>query len=93
MFDYFTVVNSILRTGPEPLDAAASVDISWSGTGERTRVENAELGFAGNYENATASVEWSASNSAGYHFSTVGSSSVAVHHAYTAHLRTGQFHP
>ncbi len=93
MFDYFTVANALVRTGPDPLGASASVDIAWTGTGERTQVKNAEQGFAGNYENANASVEWSASNDAGYHFSTAGSTGVAVHHAFTATLRTGVFHP
>lgn len=93
MLDYFTVGNALTRLGPDPLGAIASVDIVWSGTGERTQVRNAEQGFAGNYENATAAVEWSASNSDGYHFSTAGSSGVHVPHAFTAHLRTGVFHP
>ena len=93
LLDYFTVVNAILRTGSDPLDTTASVDIAWSGTGERMRVENDDQGFAGNYENADASVQWSASNSAGYSFSTAGSSDVTVAHAFTAKLRTGSFHP
>lgn len=93
LLDYFDVVNAILRNGPDPLAATASVDIAWSGTGERLQVENDEQDFAGNYENATSSVQWSASNEAGYFFSTANSSQVSVTHAFTAHLRTGSFYP
>lgn len=93
LLDYIDVVNAILRVGPDPLPASASVDIAWSGTGERTQVKNVEQGFAGNYENANASVQWSASNGAGYAFSTANSSEVSVTHAFTAQLRTGSFHP
>lgn len=93
LLDYFNVFNAILRGGDDPLQATASVDIAWSGTGERAQVRNSDLGFAGNYENANASVQWSASNSAGYSFSTANSSDVSVAHAVTAQVRTGSFHP
>ena len=93
MFDYFTGDNAILRTGPAPIDATASVDIQWTGTGARLKVDNDQAGFRGSYENATGSIEWSASNAAGYFFSTANSSPTTVTHAFTAHVRNGVFYP
>jgi hypothetical protein len=87
MLDYFTVVNALFRNGPEPVSATASVDIGWQGTGERLQVENGDQGFSGQYENASGSIQWSASNADGY------SRNVLVTHAFTAHVRTGVFHP
>ena len=92
MFDYIDLANALGHV-EEPLDAWASVDIGWSGTGERAHVENAAQSFGGKYENANASVHWSASNETGYFFSTEGSTRSAVHHAFTAKVRTGVFHP
>jgi hypothetical protein len=93
MFDYFTGVNSILRDGSDPIDATASVDIQWTGMGERLQVDNDTAGFGGQYENASATIEWSAENAAGYFFSTVNSSPTTIRHAFTAHVRNGVFHP
>jgi hypothetical protein len=94
MFDYFTEVNSILRDGSAPIvDATASVDIQWTGTGERLKVDNGTAGFGGLYENATATIEWSAENAEGYFFSTVNSSQTIVRRAFTAHVRNGVFPP
>ena len=54
MFDYFTGENAILRDGSAPIvDATASVDIQWTGTGERLQVDNDTAGFGGQYENAS----------------------------------------
>jgi hypothetical protein len=94
MFDYFTGGNTILRDGSAPIiDATASVDIQWTGTGERLQVDNDHAGFGAQYEHASATIEWSAENSEGYFFSTVNSSQTAVTHAFTAHVRNGVFHP
>ena len=94
MFDYFTNENSILRDGSAPIvDATASVDVQWTGTGERLQVDNDTAGFGGQYENASSSIEWSAENAEGYFFSTVNSSVTTVRHAFTAHVRNGVFHP
>jgi hypothetical protein len=96
MFDYFTEVNSILRDGSAPIiDATASVDIQWTGTGERLQVDNDAAGFGGSYENAgeTATIEWSAENAEGYFFSTNNSSETTVRRAFTAQVRNGVFHP
>lgn len=92
LFDYETLANALGHVAV-PLNAWASVDIAWTGTGERTQVQNGEQGFGGNYENATADVQWSAANETGYHFSTAHSTEVHVPHAFTAHVRTGAFHP
>ena len=94
LFDYFTSVNAILRDGSAPIiDATASVEIQWTGTGERLQVNNDAAGFGGSYGHASATVEWSASNAAGYSFSTVNSSATNVTHAFTAHVRNGVFYP
>jgi hypothetical protein len=94
LFDYFTAANAILRDGSAPiLDATASVNIQWTGTGERLQVDNATAGFGGQYENARGSIEWSAENAEGYFFSTVDSSETTVTHAFTAHVRNGVFFP
>jgi hypothetical protein len=94
MLDHFTSVNAILRDGSAPiLDATASVNIQWTGTGERLKVDNDAAGFGGHYENASATIEWSAENAQGYFFSTVNSSVTTVRHAFTAHVRNGVFHP
>ena len=93
LLDYFNVVNAILRTGPVPIDAMASVDIQWTGTGERLRVDNDTAGFGGQYKNANATIEWAVTNAAGYFFSTANSSETNITHAFTAHVRSGVFHP
>jgi hypothetical protein len=94
MFDYFTSVNAILRPpGLVPLDATASIEIHWTGTGECLQVENDQADFTGLYEHAGATVEWSASNDAGYFFSTANASAVNITHAFTAHVRNGSFYP
>jgi hypothetical protein len=90
--DYFTVVNALLRTGPLPLGATASVDIRWTGTGEQRQVKNDTAGFRGQYTKTTATIEWSAANDAGYVFSTANSSETNILHAFTAELRSGVFY-
>ena len=94
MFDYFTSANAILRP-PElnPVDATASLEIQWTSTGERLQVDNDAAEFGGQYEPASATIEWSASNASGYSFSTAKSSEVNITHAFTAHVRNGVFHP
>jgi hypothetical protein len=49
--DYFNVVNALFRTGPLPLDASASLDIRWTGTGEQRQVDNDTAGFRAEYTN------------------------------------------
>jgi hypothetical protein len=94
MFDYFTSVNAIFRDGSAPIiDATASVEIHWTGTGERLQVDNDQAGFGGSYEHASATIEWSASNDEGYSFSTVNSSETTITHAFTAKVRNGAFFP
>jgi hypothetical protein len=94
LFDFVTGLNAIFRDGSAPIaDATASIEIRWKGTGERLQVQNAPAGFGGSYEHATATVEWSASNTAGYFFSTANSSDISVTHAFTARIRNGVFHP
>jgi hypothetical protein len=86
-------VNAILRDGSAPIiGATASVNIHWTGTGERLEIHNDLAGFGGSYEHASATIEWSASNDAGYFFSTVDSSEINVTHAFTAKVRNGIFH-
>lgn len=92
--DWLTVVNALFRPeGFEPIPATSSVNIQWTGTGERVSVSNNDAGFGGQYENATASVQWSASNDEGYSFSTAGSSETIITHAFTAKIRNGVFNP
>jgi hypothetical protein len=92
MFDYFTSANAILRDGSAPIvNARASLDIHWTGTGERLKVDNDQAGFGGQYENASGSIEWSAEDAVGYLFSTINSSESNVTHAFTAHVRNGAF--
>lgn len=92
MFDYFTAVNAILRNGPVPIPASASVSLHWNGTGNRLKVRNVAADFAGQYEDASADVNWSVANADGYAFSTANSSDITVSHAFTAHVHTGSFH-
>jgi hypothetical protein len=93
LFAYLNIVNAFFRTGPDPIDATASVDIHWTGTGERLQVDNDTAGFGGQYRNADATIEWSVTNAEGYSFSTANSSETTVTHAFTAHVRSGVFHP
>ena len=62
------------------------------GDGERLKVDNDQAGFVGQYENANATIEWSAENADGYFFSTVNSSEINITHAFTAKVRNGVFH-
>ena len=87
------MVNALFRTGPAPIPAEASVDIRWTGTGQRAEVSNEPGGFRATYEAATATVGWSASSSTGYSFSTEGSTDSVVTHAFTAKIRNGVFAP
>lgn len=91
MLDFIDVVNAIFRNGPAPVPTKASVDIKWSGTGERIKVDNDELGFAGQYENATATINWSVENNSLF-YDTANSSEVNITHAYTAKVRNGSFY-
>jgi hypothetical protein len=94
MFDYFTSANAVLRDGSAPIiGATASLDIHWTGTGQRLKIKNDTAGFGGQYEHANATITWSASNDDGYFFSTVNSSEINVTHAFTAKVRNGVFHP
>jgi hypothetical protein len=94
ILDYFTSVNATLRDGSAPIiGATASLDIHWTGTGQRLKIHNDTAGFGGQYEHASATITWSASNDAGYFFSTVDSSEATITHAFTAHVRNGVFHP
>lgn len=94
LLDYFTVANAIFRfpAGPDPIPATASLDVEWTGIGEREKVRNEAADFGGQYENAAASLLWSAANEQGYSFSTAGSSETNVTHALVAHVQTGSFH-
>jgi hypothetical protein len=94
MFDYFTSANAILRDDSAPIiGATASLDIHWTGTGERLKIDHDTDGFGGQYVRANATIEWSAENAEGYFFSTVNSSEANVTHAFTATVRNGVFHP
>jgi hypothetical protein len=94
LFDFVTGLNTIFRDDSAPIiDATASLEIHWTGTGEQRCVQNDPAGFGGSYEHATATVEWSASNAAGYFFRTINSSETNVTHAFTANVRNGIFHP
>lgn len=97
LFDFFELANAVGRTGPAPVPATATVDVGWTGTGEKTQVTNEGEGphsaFSAHYVNATAIVEWSATTAAGYQFSTAGSTDVTVTHAFTANMRNGVFFP
>jgi hypothetical protein len=46
----------------------------WTGTGQRLKINSDTAGFEGQYGHASAAITWSASNDAGYFFSTVDSS-------------------
>jgi hypothetical protein len=91
LLDYFDVVNAVFRTGPDPVPAMASVDVRWTGTGRRMKVRNDVQGFGGQYESASAMVQWSVSNAEGYFFSTANSSHTNLTSAFTAHVHNGVF--
>jgi outer membrane receptor protein involved in Fe transport len=89
----FTSADDILRPESfEPVPATANLDIHWTGTGERMKVVNSDQGFAGQYENATGTLTWSATNDDGYTFDTTNEpSDFNLTHAFTCHLRNGAF--
>ena len=92
--DWINVVNALFRpSGFVPIPATMSVYVAWHGTGERASLHNADLGFGGNYENATADVQWKAYNDDGYWLDTTGSTEVNLSHAFTCKIRNGAFYP
>ncbi len=100
LIEYFDVVNAIFRNGATPIGATGSVDVAWHGNGERIHIENDDvegsgLGFAGQYEGSDIDISWSITNADGYYFSTddPDEEQPVITSAFTAHVRTGTFHP
>jgi hypothetical protein len=93
VFETFTSADAILRPESfDPVPATANLDVQWTGTGERMKVVNSDQGFACQYENATGTLTWSATNDDGYTFDTTNEpSDFNLTHAFTCHLRNGAF--
>ena len=68
LVDAFNVVNALFGGGPTPIAARASFDVRWHGGGERNDVEDADAGFSLHAVQGEASIDWSASNAAGFTF-------------------------
>jgi hypothetical protein len=52
------------------LPATASFDVRWHGGGDRESVRDSEVGFVFNSVEGDAHIDWTASNSAGFSFTS-----------------------
>jgi hypothetical protein len=59
--DYHDVVNA-LQDGPS-VPATVSFDVTWSGNALRMKIQNSDVGFAGQYVRNSATAVWSAGES------------------------------
>jgi hypothetical protein len=78
--DDFTLANALFGTGPPPVPATVSFDVSWSGVVHRFSVTNQSDGnrYRGRYAQVSAAtIDWSASES-GFSFASTPGSSVTV---------------
>jgi len=91
LLDFFDAANALFRGGQDAIPSTASLNISWTGTGEVMEVHNTSGGFVGEYANATPAFEWSVTNDEGFSLSTADSSETNVTHAFTAQIQNGVF--
>lgn len=83
--DYHDVVNA-LKDGPSK-SAAVTVDVSWEGARERSKLRNPRVRFRGEYVRNSATLVWSAHES-GFRFR---SEPLASGFAEIGHERNGVF--
>jgi hypothetical protein len=90
--DDFTLTNALLHTGPPPVPAKVSFDVSWSGVVHRFSASNHTDGnrYRGRYAQvSSATIDWSAAEK-GFSFTSTPGSSVTVF-AELGHERNGVF--
>ena len=92
VFDDHNLLNS-LSGAPytlEPVPATVSFDIRWSGVTRRVKVRDEKNGFAGNFIENTATIEWSAKEK-GFSFKSDAAKTSTSVSAVIGHERNGVF--
>jgi hypothetical protein len=92
VFDDHNLLNS-LSGAPytlEPVPATVSFDIRWSGVTRRVKVRDQKLGYAGQFIEDTASIEWSAKEK-GFTFKSDAAKTSTSVSAVIGHERNGVF--
>ena len=88
--DFFNVVNSLFGPG-DNIAARVSFEMNWLGGGDRVAVRSVANDFTGKLVTGPATIEWSASNSAGFTFESAPASTSESHFAYVGKERNGAF--
>jgi hypothetical protein len=86
--DFFTVINALFGPG-DNIAATVSFDLNWVGGGERIPVTDAANDFTERFVTGPATIEWSASNAAGFTFQSDPANTSESHFAYVGHERNG----
>lgn len=67
--DFFTVPNSLMGGGPDPVTAVVSFDIQWDQEIERYSLNNEELAYAGDFVDCVSTLSWTSENPDGFTYS------------------------
>lgn len=86
--DFFNIPNS-LNNG-HSLAATVSYNIHWHGVKDRRHVHNSTLHVEGLFLDTLANIEWTGSNSSGFHFTSDEEGQTTVS-AQIGHERNGVF--
>ena len=89
--DFFNIPNALLHLKkPVSVPATVSFDIRWSGVTRRVKVRDEKNGFAGNFIENTATIEWSAKEK-GFSFKSDAAKTSTSVSAVIGHERNGVF--
>jgi hypothetical protein len=88
--DFGSILNS-LGNGPS-VPATVSYDLEWSGVLQRSQVRDDTQGYAGQFLQTNATINWTASNANGFHF-TSDAAGQSTAFAQLGHERNGVFFP
>jgi hypothetical protein len=94
LFDDHNLQNSV-EGAPytlEPVPATVSFDIRWSGVTRRVKVRDKKNGFAGQFVETGATIEWS-SKETGFTFQSDAAKTSKSVYAVIGHERNGVFFP
>lgn len=89
--DDHDVVNALLD-GPSK-EAVASFHVRWGGTVKRVKIRDPKAGFAGDFIENSATIEWSARVEDGVTYRSDAASTSTSAFAEIGHERNGRFFP
>jgi hypothetical protein len=95
ILDYGTLGNALFGGGPPAVPGSVSVNVVWSGVGQRLNIRNTDPvfgGFAGEFIRNTAQMEWTAIVG-DYTFASDALTTSSSSFAEIGHERNGSFFP